>query len=63
VLDCVVRPNGRCSDIRVARSLDPVFGLDEEAKRAAALWRFKPGTRRGDAVPVVVRLELEFTIR
>jgi len=37
--------------------------LDEEAKRAAALWRFKPGTRRGDAVPVVVRLELEFTIR
>jgi protein TonB len=63
VIDCVVRPNGRCSDIRVARSLDPVFGLDEEAKRAVTLWRFKPGTYRGDPVPVIVRLELEFTIR
>ena len=63
VIDCVVRPNGRCSDIRVARSLDPVFGLDEEAKRAVTMWRFTPGTRRGDPVPVAVRLELQFTIR
>jgi protein TonB len=63
VIECVVRPNGRCSDIRVARSLDPHLGLDEEARRAAALWRFTPGTLRGQVVPVVVRLELEFTIR
>lgn len=63
VIECVVRPNGRCSDIRVARSLDPIFGLDEEAKRAVTLWRFKPGMYRGDPVPVIVRLELQFTIR
>ena len=63
VIECVVRPNGRCSDIRVARSLDPIFGLDEEARRAVTEWRFKPGARLGEPVPVAVRLELEFTIR
>lgn len=63
VIECIVRPDGQCSDIRVARSLDRSFGLDEEARRAVTQWRFKPGMRRGQAVPVLVRLELEFTIR
>jgi protein TonB len=57
------RRNGRCADIRVVRSLDRPFGLDDEAIRAAALWRFKPGTRFGQPVPVIVRIELEFTLR
>ena len=62
-LECVVRPNGACSDIRVVRSLDRAFGLDAEAERAAAQWRFKPGTRFGEPVPVVIRIELTFTLR
>ena len=62
-IECVVRLNGACSDIRVVRSLDRVFGLDDEAIRAAALWRFKPGTRFGEPVPVVIRIELAFTLR
>src|SRR5262249_4367161 len=63
IVACVVRTNGRCSDIHVTRSLDPRFGLDDEAKRAAALWRFRPGQRRGEAVPVAVTIELTFSVR
>jgi protein TonB len=63
IVECVVRPSGMCTDIQVVRSLDPHFGLDDEAGKAAALWRFTPGTRAGRPVPVVVRIQLEFTIR
>ena len=30
---------------------------------AARRWRFRPGTRAGEAVPVLVNLEIEFNIR
>lgn len=63
VLSCVVRPNGRCSDIRIMKSLDMMFGLDEQAVASAREWVFRPGQRMGQAVPVVVSLEIGFTIR
>jgi TonB family protein len=63
LLQCVVRPNGSVSDIQVVRSLDPVFGLDEEAKKAASEWKFTPGTRMGQPVPVQITIELTFTLR
>jgi protein TonB len=63
MVECIVQPNGMCTDIRVVRSLDRVFGLDEEAKRAAALWKFKPGGRSGRPMPMIVRIELEFSLR
>jgi protein TonB len=63
VLNCVVQPDGTCSDIRVARSLDAVFGLDQQAIASAREWRFRPGTRMGQPVPVLVTLEIAFTIR
>lgn len=63
LVECVVRPKGNCTDIHVVRSLDPRFGLDAEAAKAAALWRFRPGMRSGEPVPVVVRIELEFNVR
>lgn len=62
-VECVVELNGRCNQAHVIRSLDPTFGLDQAAVRAAELWRFQPGTRFGQPVPVLVRIELEFTIR
>src|SRR6185436_1861848 len=40
-LELVVTREGRPVHIRVIRSLDP--GLDQEAVRAAAQWRFEPG--------------------
>ena len=47
----------------VVRSLDNVFGLDQEAIKAAKQWKFMPGTRFGQPVPVLVTIELSFTLR
>src|SRR4029077_9129912 len=63
LLQCVVRPDGSVTDIQVMRSLDPRFGLDEEAIKAARQWRFAPGTRMGQPVSVQITIELTFTLR
>lgn len=63
LLECIVRQDGNTSDCRVVRSLDPTFGLDQEAVRAARQWRFKPGTRFGQPVAVLITIELTFTLR
>jgi protein TonB len=62
-VECVVQTNGVCTNIRVLRSLNPPFGLDQEAIKAAAQWRFRPGMRRGQPVPVVVTMQIEFAVR
>ena len=59
LLQCVVRPDGTVGDVQVVQSLDPVFGLDQEAVKAARQWRFRPGTRFGEAVPVLITIELD----
>ena len=55
-LEAVIQPNGCAGDIRVIRSLDRAFGLDEKAIEAVRQWVFKPGTR------AIVRLILEFRL-
>ena len=62
-LDAVVLPDGTVGTVQVTRSLDPVFGLDAEAIKAARQWRFIPGTRFGEPVAVLVTIELTFTLR
>jgi TonB family protein len=62
-LEVVVLADGKVGDIRVIKSLDKTFGLDEEAKIAAKGWEFRPARDRdGKPVPVIVILELEFRI-
>lgn len=63
VLDCVVTPDGGVGECDIARSLDSSFGLDQEAVKAAKQWRFTPGRRFGQPVPVLVTIELTFTLR
>jgi periplasmic protein TonB len=63
VLNCVVQTDGTCADIRVMRSLDAVMGLDQQAIASAREWRFRPGVRMGEPVPVRVTLEIAFNIR
>jgi len=63
LLECIVMPDGTVGDVKVKRSLDPVFGLDQEAVRAAKQWRFAPGTRLGQPVAVIVSIELSFSLR
>jgi periplasmic protein TonB len=62
VIELVVQANGRPSDIRVVRSLDP-GGLDEHAIMAASQWRFEPGRLAGSPVDVLVTVMLDFWIR
>jgi periplasmic protein TonB len=62
LVECVVQTNGQCSDTRVVRSLDPTFGLDQEAVKAARLFRFRPGMRQGEPVAVLVTIELSFSL-
>lgn len=62
VLECVVLTDGTVGDVKVIRSLDATNGLDEEAIKAAKQWKFAPGTRNGEPVPVMVSIELTFTL-
>jgi TonB family protein len=66
---CVVQPNpadrnsGTCTNIELVHSLDPTFGLDIEAINNVKQWKFKPGMRLGQPVPVEVTIDVEFTVR
>jgi protein TonB len=60
---CVVNRDGSVGDVKILRSLDPTFGLDLEAIKAARQWRFRPGTRRGEPVPVLITIQLDFSLR
>jgi protein TonB len=59
----VVHQDGSISDVSVVSSLDAKYGLDEAAVRAVEQWRFAPGTKNGRPVPVVVTLEVRFSLR
>ncbi|HEX8032124.1 MAG TPA: energy transducer TonB [Vicinamibacterales bacterium] len=61
VMEVIVKSDGRPSDIRVVRSLDP--GLDAEAIATVAQWRFEPGRLAGQPVDVLVTVLLDFLIR
>jgi TonB family protein len=63
IVECVALADGTVGDARVVRSLDRRFGLDEEALRAARRWRFKPRLLNGKPVPVIISIELMFTVR
>jgi TonB family protein len=63
-VEAVVMPDGSVDRARVRTSLDKVYGLDEEALRAARAATFVPnsGTMNGVATPVVVQLFFEFRL-
>ena len=62
-LQAIVLPDGSVGDMKIMRSLDAVFGLDEEALKSVHQWRFQPGMLAGRAVPVLIEVELAFTLR
>jgi len=62
-LEAVVGVNGLITEIRVTKSLDRAFGLDDEAIRTARQWLFRPGTFQGKPVPVLVIIQMEFHLR
>jgi TonB family protein len=61
-LQAIVMPDGSVGKTRIIRSLDRTFGLDDEAQKTARQWRFQPGQLAGHPVPVLVEIELAFTL-
>jgi len=61
-IEAIVSPEGNVSAARVTKSLDTVFGLDEEALKTAWQWKFRPGTYQGQPVAVRVIIEMEFRL-
>jgi TonB family protein len=62
-LEAVVDENGLVNDVRVTRSLDKQYGLDQEAIKAARRWLFRPARDRDNKpVPIVITLELTFAL-
>ncbi len=60
-LEAVVNVDGKVGDVRVVKSLDGTYGLDQNAVMAAKQWLFTPGQDRdGRPVPVIVTLILTF---
>jgi protein TonB len=62
-VEIVVRANGTVGDVRVTRSLDMEYGLDQQAVEAAKQWEFQPGTRDGKPADVQVSLEFRFALK
>jgi periplasmic protein TonB len=61
-LEAVVGTSGQITEIRISKSLDRAFGLDEEAIRTAKQWLFRPGLYQGQKVPVLVVIVMEFRL-
>lgn len=64
-IEGVVMPDGTLTDLRIVRSLDKTYGLDQKAIEAVKQWKFKPGRLKstGEAVPIIVTIALTFTLR
>jgi len=62
-LEIVVRADGSVGTIRLVRSLDARFGLDDEAIKAVRNWRFDPARLAGKPVQVRVPVEVSFGLR
>jgi len=62
LLEAVVQTDGTVGEVRVKRSLDQRYGLDDAAVAAVKKWQFAAGTKDDVAVPVVVEVEMAFAI-
>lgn len=63
LLEATVLENGTVGSVRLVRSLDQSYGLDQKAIEAVRAWRFRPGRYQDRPVAVKVLVELLFTLR
>jgi TonB family protein len=62
-LEAVVLETGDVGEVQISRSLDAEYGLDRQAILATEKWKFRPGTKDGKPVAVLVTIELTFTLK
>jgi TonB family protein len=62
-MKAVVRTDGTPADIEITESLDTEYGLDKQAVTALSQWRFEPGLKDGKPVPVLITVEMRFTLK
>lgn len=60
-VEFIVEPDGRCSNIQLLESI-PAGTFDQTVLNSVKNWRFKPGSRGGEAVPVRVQQTLNFNL-
>jgi TonB family protein len=60
LLNVIVGPDDQAHDIVVQRGLG--FGLDENAIECVREWRFAPGMKDGEPVPVKAVIEVNFKL-
>ncbi len=63
IMNAIVEADGSVKDVEVVKSLDSEHGLDDRAQTALKQWEFKPGLWMGAAVPVLVTVEMAFTLK
>jgi periplasmic protein TonB len=62
-LEAVVLSDGKVGDVKVVKSVDKIYGLDDNAVKAMKQWEFKPGTKDGKAVAVRIQVDMAFTMK
>jgi len=62
-MEMVVQADGTVGEVRVVRSLDRKFGLDDAAVKAVKEMRFTPAMKDGTAVPVLLSTEMDFVAK
>jgi TonB family protein len=61
LLRVVVDVDGKAKDIRLVDGLGP--GFDQSAMECVRKWRFTPGRKNGQPVPVEFQVEVKFRIK
>lgn len=61
LLSTVIDTSGNPSNIQVVRGLDP--GLDKNAIAALSQWRFEPGIKNNQPVPVQAQIKIDFRLK
>jgi TonB family protein len=60
VVSTEIGPDGIAQGMKVIRGLG--LGLDEQAVKAISQWKFKPGAKDGQPVPVMATIEVNFRL-
>jgi TonB family protein len=63
MMDVVVQADGAVGDVKVVRSLDSEYGLDDNAVKAMRQWQFVAGRKDDKPVPVAISVEMTFALK